>query len=135
MVGAVVITRWRLEDRKTGESVTLPYNPNKMDSPYIGKTFNSFGTGSTWGAERLRLIQTPTPAKDWSFGGVILAKAHYDLLLAWQVRRANVRVTDHLGRSFSVIISKFDPIERLPTATKPWRADYTMNCLILEELT
>ena len=72
---------------------------------------------------------------EWTFGGVLLTKDHYDSLLEWTKKLTVVRITDHLLRTFEVIITRFDPVERLPTATRAWRADYTMTCLLLKEVT
>jgi len=130
--------RWRFYDLGTDEEVILPLNPNSMTTPTTARTIE-WGWGSQGrdgsGVKRLRGISTPVDqAGTWQFGGVILTKAHYDLLLAWAGRLALLRVQDHLGRRFKVVIQKFDPVERLPTATKPWRADYQMTCLLLERL-
>ena len=126
--------RWKFEDRETDEIVYLPINPREMSSPTIGRQMQ-YAWGSSAGRERIRAIdlgvQQPTT---WTFTGVILTKSHYDLLLEWADRLHVLRVTDHLDRTFEIIIQKFDPIERLPTATRSWRADYTMECLLLKEL-
>ena len=118
-------------DVRTGEKVLLPYNPNTMDSPTTPRemTFAWNAGGRISSLDRGALSPT-----QWSFGGVILEKYQYGLLLSWAERNHVLRVTDHLGRTFEIIIEKFDPIERLPTPRRQWRADYTMTCLLLKEL-
>ncbi len=129
----MIVQRWKFKDVASTAEAVLPINPNEMSSPYYGKNITSYGTGVLWGTERLRAFQAPPQILEVTWSGVILAKDHYDLLLAWQIARKTVRVTDHLERTFDVIIKSFDPVERLPTARHDWRANYTMTVLLLEE--
>lgn len=128
---AAYTIRWKLTDTETSDEVIVPINPNKMSTPTRTRDVQYFATGFGGMAGIDRGQATPT---SWTWEGVILTKAHYDLLLEWTQRGVYLRVDDHLGRTFGIIIEKFDPVERLPTVTKPWRADYTMTCLLLEEL-
>lgn len=128
------VVKWRFRDLGTSEEVLLPLNPNSMTSPTRPRNL-SWAWGTKIGIERMRGFDAPPDsAPTWQFGGVIITQSHYELLLAWAGRTAILRVQDHLGRRFKVVIQKFDPVERLPTATKPWRADYQMTCLFLERL-
>lgn len=128
-----LVVRWRFVDTVTSDVVTLPINPNQMSTPTAPRNF-AWAWGSRWGNNRMRGIESPLDgAQSWTFSGVILSESQYDLLLSWAGRLSILEVTDHLGRTFKVVIQKFDPVERLPTATKPWRADYTMTCLFLGE--
>lgn len=127
------VVRWMFTDPQLSTSVYVPINPNKMDSPGRPRQMQ-FSWGSAWGQDRMRGIDRSTPAKEWNFGGVLLTESHYNLLLDWTNKLKILHITDHLGRTFEVVIKKFDPVERLPNALRPWRADYTMTCLILKEL-
>lgn len=125
------VERWILEDPSV-ESIRVPLNPNKMDSPTRPRNMAwAWGNRDTG----LRGFDSPGPATDWSWGGVLLTEAHYLLLLEWTKRLVPLHITDHLGRTFQVVIKKFDPVERLPTKLRPWRVDYTMTCLLLKEIT
>lgn len=128
------VTRWMFRDMDTNETAYVRINPNKMDSPTTARNLN-FAQGTRYGAARIRGFETPpsTPAT-WTFGGVILTQDHYDMLQEWSDRDVVLRVTDHLERTFEIIIESFDVIERLPTMTRDWRADFTMNCLLLGEV-
>jgi hypothetical protein len=128
------VVRWKFTDLATSDTVLLPLNPNQMSTPTTPRDM-SWGWGAKVGLQRMRgMEQTVDQAPQWTFGGVILSKDHYDLLLAWSGRLSVLRVDDHLGRAFKVMITSYAPIERLPTATKPWRADYTMTCFFLGEI-
>lgn len=126
---ATEVIRWTFTDTVTDEVASLILNPNKMSTPTFAREVQ-FGWTSGFGMAGVdRMQATPT---SWTFEGVILSKVHYDRLLEWAKRGVILRVDDHLGRAFGIIIEKYDPIERLPTARREWRADYTMTCLLLE---
>jgi hypothetical protein len=123
--------RWTFTDTETDETITVPVNPNKMSSPTAARTLkwshapDGVLRGIDTGAER---------PVSWTFSGVIFTKSHYDLLLTWAQRDTVLEISDHLGRTFEVIIEQYDPVERRPTGTKPWRATYTISCLLLREI-
>ena len=123
--------RWVIRDTVTDESITVPVNPNKMGSPTAARTLKwSFAPDGV-----LRGIDTGAERPvSWTFSGVLLDKNHYDLLLAWAQRDTVLHITDHLDRTFEVIIERYDPIERRPSGTRPWRATYTITCLLLKAI-
>lgn len=129
------VVRWKFHDTTNSDVVTLPINPNKMSSPTFPRNM-TWAWGSKSGLNRMRGIDLVVDAApSWTFSGVILTEEHHDLLLDWAKRLTVLHVDDHLGRTFEVMIQKFDPVERLPTPRRPFRADYTMTCLLLKEIT
>lgn len=128
------VVRWKFQDLVDDSEIFLPINPNKASAPTSPRSL-TWAAGSRAGLDRLRVFEQPSRPAEWTFGGVIHTKEHYDLLLEWAARLHRIRITDHLGRMFEVLIQRFDPVERIPTATKPWRATYTMTCLLLDEVT
>lgn len=127
------VERWILTDVGTGESVRVPINPREMSSPTQARNMQ-YAWGAAPGAVMRSIDVGGDQTTEWTWTGVLLTKSHYDLLLAWTKRLATVQITDHLGRTFETIIQKFDPVERLPTAQREWRADYTMTCLLLRRV-
>lgn len=127
------VIRWILTDVDTGDSVRVPINPYEMSSPTESRSM-SWAWGAAPGAVMRGVDLGSDRATEWTFTGVLLTKSHYDLLLSWTKRLATVQITDHLDRTFETIIQKFDPIERLPTAHREWRADYTITCLLLRRV-
>lgn len=123
------IVRWRFEDMENNDTVVVPLNPNEMSTPTRARLMQ-------WGSYRgnLKGQERSGPPAEWSFTGVLLTESHYDLLLAWTKRLHVLRVTDHLDRTFEIIIQKFDPVERPRAALREWRADYTMTCLLLRRI-
>ena len=133
-----VSNRWVLTDVDTSEFWVMPINPNSMSSPHLDRQLSTvYGTKAVSGVggfEGVRSFRTPSPAKEWSFGGVIRTKAHYEALEAWSKKPGKVHVTDHLGRTFEVIIQSFSPEDRKPTPSVSWRLNYTMSTLLLRRV-
>lgn len=125
------VVRWRFTDTATSDEVILPLNPKSMSTPTSGRDV-SFGWSSGDALSGVDHGQgTPTT---WTFDGVILVKSHDDLLLEWAERAEVIRIDDHLGRAFEVIFETYESTERKPTPTRPFKADYTMTCLLLKEV-
>ena len=124
---------WVLTDPATSDTWTMPINPDTMTSPFGPKSFKT-AAGTKTGIGRVRTFQTAPTIPEWQWEGVIRTKQHYDDLVDWASRPGEVHVTDHLGRTFAVVIQAFQPIDRRSMATVPWRLRYTMKVLILRQL-
>lgn len=127
------VRRWRFVDPATGEQWQLPINPNKMSPIPLGRAL-VFGSSTRVGRDRIRTGSRPQPAQPWSFGGVIRTREHYDGLYEWALRGSKIRVHDHLGRIFEVVITDFEPAARKPTPAVPWRYQYEMKTLMMRRL-
>lgn len=132
-LGGADVLRWRFTDPSTGEQWTVPINPNQMSSPHRGKQM-VYAHGTHIGEHRIRAVQTPGEIVHWEFGGVIRTKRHHDDLHYWAEKEHEVEISDHLGRTFEVIIEEFRPEDRTPRAEVPWRMTYTMRAMILRRV-
>lgn len=110
----------------------MPINPDSMTSPHPTKNL-TFAKGIRRGHSRSRTFMTPPPPVEWTWEGPIRTQAHHDALEEWATK-GEVHVTDHLGRSWAVVMQSFDPIDRRPTPQTPWRMRYSMTALILRQL-
>lgn len=124
--------RWKFRDTVTGEVYTVPINPDSMSS-VDGKKAVRHGRGRKQDS-RVNTILSAPPPQAWEFGGAIRTKAHYDALENWAERPNAVEITDHLGRTFRVVITDFLPVDRNPTPLTPWRLRYTVKTNILKRL-
>lgn len=127
------VIRWTLRDRETNQVVRLAFNPNEASPPTIPRNFR-FASGTSIDGRRIRAMAQPPSPTDWTFGGVILDKAAHDVLESWAERDTIVRITDHLSRTFEVVLRSFEFKERRPTPLRPWRGTYTMTCFFLKEI-
>lgn len=125
-------TRWVLRDTATNAEWTMPINPDSMSSPYQRRNLK-FAYGNARDP-RVRTFSGSRPPVEWEWGGVIRSKSHYDALVAWAEKSVAVDVTDHLGRTFRVFITEFNPTDRRPTPRASWRLRYAMKALILERV-
>ena len=122
--------RWVLHDPVTNASWTMPINPDSMDRSAPSRSMTNHRSVRT--DRRVRTFVGAPGERNWSWGGVIRTKAHYDALLEWAEKRYAVEVTDHLGLTFRVYIDSFEPTDRRPNIHTPWRLRYTMTAKILE---
>jgi hypothetical protein len=136
------IKRWKFTDRHESESWTMPVNPNTMTSPWEVKNM-VYAHGERIGLERIRAVQLPSEIVRWEFGGVIYTKEHHDELLRWTKKQHEVQVSDHLGRTFEVVLQNYAPEDRTvkqwPEGAslshwRRWRMRYTMTALILRRV-
>lgn len=124
--------RWVLRDTVTDATWTMPINPDAMTSPFDRRVFK-FARG--WRKDnRVRTFMTPSTPAEWEWSGVIRSKDHYDRLVEWAEKSVAVDVTDHLGRTFRVFITDFEPTDRRPTPRTPWRLRYAMKSRVMEYL-
>lgn len=128
----MITQRWTLADVATSEVWTMPINPDSMSSPIRRRNLR-YALGGRQD-RRLRAMRVAAPAEDWEWSGVIRTQAHYDALLAWAKKPGAIDVTDHLGRTFRVVITDFVPTDRKPTRRTTWRLRYTMKTKLLEEI-
>jgi len=132
------IARWVLEDVNSGETWTMPINPDRASSPLQDRSIaTAYGVKTSRpgeGIDRVRSFMTPSDAKEWTWGGVIRTKDHYDQLAYWGRKERKVRVSDHLGRTFEALMQSFAP-DDLKSATTPWRLRYEMTALVLRRIT
>lgn len=126
----MTVVRWQLEEVETDEVVTLELNPNEMASYTFPREFEFAKNDDS----RMRAVKARRAPLSWSFGGVVRTQAHHDLLVEWQQKPGKVRVTDHLGRTFEVMMSSLDMRDRRATLANSWRFTYTFNCLLLRRI-
>lgn len=122
--------RWQFEDMLTSEVYTVELNPKEADTFRFAKSFEF----SLEGGDRVRSMRQPRQPISWNFGGVVRSETHHDALISWQKRPGKVRVTDHLGRTFEVMMQGLDLQDRRPAGNDTWRFRYTFSCLILRRI-
>lgn len=129
------MSRWSLRDPATGETWVMPLSPDSMSSPHATRRLDTIPSIVQGGGRmRLRTFMTPESAVEWEWGGVIRTQAHHNALEAWARKEGEVHVSDHLGRTWAVLITSFQPTDRRPTPSTPWRLRYTMSALILRRV-
>lgn len=126
--------RWTFYEVATGQSYTVPINPDSMTSPFGDTRSHTVAHTGTPTGPRTATRMNRTPARDWEFSGPIRTREHHDALETWAKKPGKVHITDHLGRTFVVMFRSFEATDRKPTPTVPWRLRYTMKTLLLRRL-
>lgn len=133
-MSALPTVRWTFTDMDTGESYTVPINPNNSSDPEGPARNLTYAYGVAAGQERVRTIERPPDINTWQFGGVIYTKEHYDALASWARKTGLVHISDHLGRTFEVIMQTFEPTDRRPRPNRMWNLTYTMRAMVLRRV-
>jgi hypothetical protein len=122
---------WRWEDPVDGTVALMPINPNAGASPKYAKTLTKKTTTAPGNLARALIFEGPDAVTQFDFSGAILTEAHYNFILnAWR-KRHPVKLTDDLGRTFTIYIETFSP-ERKLSKTYPWRHTYQATAVIVE---
>lgn len=118
---------WIFEDPTEGTTQFMQINPNEGASPTYQKNLSKKSTT----AGRTLLQEGQDAAKQFDFSGVILTQAQYEFLYTAWDKRHLVRVTDDLGRQFTIYFESFSPTRKL-SRTYPWRHDYQATTVIVD---
>lgn len=123
-------TRWIFTDPVTLDDYTVHINPNAMTSPHRVNATEAYPVSPVDG--RIRARRPKPQPREWTFSGVIREQDHYDALLLWSQKEYPIFITDHLGRTWFVLLNEFAPEERQRNATVPDRYRYEMKGYVLE---
>lgn len=126
------VVRWIFQEVSTGTTHTVEINPNKASSPMLPKTLTFSSRLDSAG--RIAGVSEKVRPKDWTFEGVIFTQTHHDALIEWAKKPGKVRITDHLGRTFEVMMQKIQVTDRRPTPLNDWRFTYSFACLVLRRI-
>lgn len=122
--------RWTFHELATGETYTVPINPDAMTSPFGDRQAKTATTTHDPNG-RIRTFMSATTPVQWEFSGAIRTQAHHEALETWAKKPGLIRVTDHLGRTFEVLFVSYEASDRRPTRSTPWRLRYVMKASLL----
>jgi hypothetical protein len=127
------VTHWILTEKATSQTWTMPTNPNTMTGLPMTKQLSSAGPAAQ-PATRLRTFQSSAGAERLEWSGVILDTDHYQNLLTWSAKPGVIVVTDHLQRSFEVLIQAFTPESKAGRRPGNPKRTYKMTTLFLRRV-
>lgn len=129
----MAVYRWSFHDPATGETYVFEQNPNQMTSPFPNRKITSQTTTALNG--RTIFVEGNADAVDWSFGGSIRSKQHYEALRSWVyddngvAKRRRIVITDHFGRTITCMLTSFNPTPKRAVNVY-WRHDYEIKALV-----
>lgn len=126
----MAVKRWTLKDPYDTNPLTnsylFPRNPETMSSPYPERSVSSMVTV----AGKTLLYEGTTPAKQWTFQGPILDKAHFDALHKWVYdKKRRINLVDHYGRTINLVFISLS-LEPKRTVNVYYSHTYTVTALI-----
>lgn len=125
----MAVVRWLFEDPVTLDSWQFEINPNEGGSPAYSKNIVYSATCAPDG--KVVVFEGRDEPKKLEFSGVLLTQEHFEAFAEWYEKRYQVNVTDDLGRTFSVIIDRFDPT-RQRALHYPWKHTYRVSATIVD---
>lgn len=122
---------WRFEDAVEGTVEIMPINPNAGASPKYQKQLTKATTTASGGQSQVVIFEGADQPTQFDFSGVLLTEAHYDFIYRAWSKRHPVRLTDDLGRTFTIYIESFAPARQL-SHTYPWKHTYQATAVVLD---
>lgn len=123
---------WRWEDLTEGTVLYMPINPNEGASPSYRKNLTKATTTAPGATGQKLIYEGADEVSDFAFSGAILTQEHYEFILNLWQKRHLLRLTDDLGRVFTVYIESFNP-KRMLSKTYPWRHTYDATAVLVQE--
>lgn len=123
---------WRWEDLTDGTVLYMPLNPNEGASPSYEKTLTKQTTTAPGLAGSTIISEGADTPPSFSFSGVILTQEHYEFILNLWSKRHLLRLTDDLGRSFTLYFETFSP-KRVRSSSYPWRHTYEASTVVVTD--
>lgn len=129
----MAVHRWRFIDPNSGRFYVFEHNPNRMNSPFPRRNITAHTTTAIHG--QTVLIEGNTGPAEFTFGGSIRSKEHYDALRSWfydDEGRPNSRriiIFDHFGRELQAVLLSFEPVPKRALNVY-WRHEYECTALV-----
>ena len=127
----MAVKRWVINDpydtNVLTNSYTFPRNPTTMSSPYGERSVSSLVTVGG----KVLLHEGTKPAKQWTFEGPILDKAHLVALHHWVYnRKRRLKLTDHYGRIITLVFVSLEVVPKRRVNVY-YSHDYTVTALVV----
>jgi hypothetical protein len=121
---------WKFEDLTLATTEYMSINPNEGASPTFRKSLEKRTTTAPDGGAAVVIFEGADEPTQFDFSGVILTQAQYTFLQTAWAKRHLLRLTDDLGRIFTLYIESFSPKRKL-SRTYPWRHEYEMTTVVV----
>lgn len=125
----MAVQRWTFTDPVTSETYEFEINPSEGGSPSLEKNMTYTNTAAPEG--RALAFEGRPNVQTSQFKGTILTEEHYNAMMYWFGVKNQINMTDDLGRTQSIYITKFDP-QRVRAVQHPWKHSYTVSYFVLD---
>lgn len=121
--------RWTFTDPVDSTVTQFDINPKSGGSLALTKNITSHPTVAVGGG--IILFEGNQPVQEISFSGIIRTQQAFLDLVATFDKRHQIQLSDDLGRTFMIMITKFDP-KRVRAVTAPWKHTYDVTATIVD---
>lgn len=126
----MALVRWSFTDSITFDVHVFELNPSDGGTPSLKKNFTFASSLAPEGTALIFEGSREIPSE--TVTGIIRTEDALNAFRDWFWKSAPVILEDDLGRSFTIMITEFVP-KRKRASSAPWKHDYTLTYLILEE--
>jgi len=125
-----MVVRWQIYDPDTAGTWVFPINPASGALPSRERPIAQQAVSATDSGAVL-LFEGSESAKVIGWDGTIVSEQFYRDMEAWFEKRRQVQLTDDLGNTWWVYLTKFTP-KRMNRHNYPWAMTYDAECLIID---
>lgn len=123
-----MVVKWTFFDPTTSESQVFEINPNDGGSVPVQRNVVTQNTLAPGGNVVLQEGAMSVP--EISFSGIILSEDQYNVMYDWFFREHQIELTDDLGRTMTIFITRFEP-KRERAVYYPWKHSYSVTATVM----
>jgi hypothetical protein len=125
----ITFSRWIFTDPTNSSTSTFEANP--QDGDVVPRARNVVTQSRRAPGDKTVVVVNAQGLREFTFTGTILTQSMYNLLTTWFNKPYPIELTDDLGRTYSLYITKFIP-QRIHKPYNPWFHTYTMTGIVVQ---
>lgn len=125
------VVRWEIYDPDLDETWVFPMNPKSGALPDRQKNITEQALAAPDAPGKVLLFEGADSPSKLAWDGTILTEAFYNSMLDWFDKRRQVQLTDDLGHTWWVYLTKFTPT-RINKHNYPWAMSYNVECILID---
>lgn len=124
-----MVVKWKFEDFIEEDEYTFLINPNKGGTPEMKKNIIQRNTTAPDG--KTILFEGRDEPMTFTFSGTLRDETQLTTLQSWVQRRNQIRLTDDLGRSYSVYLTGISAT-RIRAAQALWKHEWEITAVLVD---
>ena len=125
-------TPWKFEDLVALTEVNREINPAESDAAPIERSILYQSTAAPSG--RVLMFEGRVKPRMMTFSGTLLTEDQFNVWKTWTQKQNQIKLTDHLGREYMIVLTSFKPKMNKTSFLYPWKHTFTADCVIVAEL-
>lgn len=124
-----MVTKWVFFDPVSLDTQTFEINPSDGDAVPRSKNVTTQSRRAPGG--NTVVVMNSQGLREFTNSGTILTEAQYGMFTDWFSKPNVIQITDDLGRTYSIYITKFEP-KREWHPNDPWFHTYTLTGIVVQ---